>query len=498
MTGLVSIGTQAGMKRLIDEAFVRLRRAAEAGAQKAAGLDRPVLAWTAARIPRVDVLELFARTAGLAKTRVLWTRPDAGLELVGIGSAWECVTGGPARFKDAGRAWRALVADAVGEGDGVGPLAVAGFAFSPEGAHVPEWDGFPGGALVLPMLSVRQAGRAAVLTLAAVIDPGAPGSHDAQDRLRAVTDMLTPEDTRGGAAAEGPANDRATRHGDQAAPRIVDEFPGAARWKGTVAKAARAVREGALRKVVLARQVRVRDVLSDASGVIRRLREGYPGCTIFAVARGDRCFLGATPELLVRVRDGRVMTGALAGSAPRGATGQEDRRLGDALLASAKDRQEHAVVVDDLRRAIEQVCTDVSVADSPVLLKVANVQHLFTPIAGRLQDHLCVLDLVERLHPSSAVGGSPRGEALDWMSRHEGLDRGWYAGPVGWIDRAGEGEFSVAIRSALLHGPDALLFAGCGIVADSDPDLEYAESQLKLRSMLSALNGGSRATAEPS
>ncbi len=489
MSGLASIGTRAEMKRLIEEASASLRHAAGVAAQKAAGLGRPVLAWAAVRTPRINVLDLFEQTARSTHTRVLWMRPDAGIELVGVGSAWECISGGPTRFKDTGRAWQGLIRDAVGEGGGAGPLAMAGFAFSPEGARGPEWDGFPGGVLVLPALTVYQAAGTAVVTLAAVIAPGAGGAAVIPSG-ETVTTLLT-RDTNG-------ANDRATRRLDHAALRIVGEVPIAARWKETVAKASRAVREGTLRKVVLAREVTVRGVRADASGVIRRLRDGYPGCAIFAVARGDRCFLGATPELLVRVREGEVMTAALAGSAPRGATDEEDRRFGDTLMASAKDRQEHAVVVDDLRHTIERVCTDVAVAGAPALLKVANVQHLFTPISGRLKDHLCVLDLVEQLHPSPAVGGSPRDEALTWMSRHEGLDRGWYAGPIGWIDCAGEGEFSVAIRSALLQGRDARLFAGCGIVADSDPDLEYAESQLKLRSMLSALDGGTPVPVEKS
>jgi isochorismate synthase len=178
---------------------------------------------------------------------------------------------------------------------------------------------------------------------------------------------------------------------------------------------------------------------------------------------------------------------ALAGTSARGATPAEDERLGQALLASPKERTEHAVVVRALRAALAEQCTDVTAPGTPRLFRVRNVQHLLTPLSGRLRPGRGALDLVTALHPTPAVGGAPRATALDLIRRWEGLDRGWYAGPVGWVDRHGQGEFAVAIRSALLRGPEASLYAGCGIVADSDPEAEFSESVLKLRPMLAAL-----------
>jgi len=180
---------------------------------------------------------------------------------------------------------------------------------------------------------------------------------------------------------------------------------------------------------------------------------------------------------------------AIAGSAPRGLTEEEDGHLGAGLLASIKDQIEHAVVVEALRDALAGVCTTISVSTAPVLLKIRNVQHLHTPLTARLRERRTVLELVDLLHPTPAVGGVPRADALRWIAHHEGWDRGWYAGVVGWMDRPGEGECAVAIRSALLRATEALLFAGCGIMGDSDPDQEYAESSLKLRAVLSALKG---------
>jgi isochorismate synthase len=487
---MISVGEVA--RRRIEETAARLDGAIRAAAARAARLRRPVAAWVSAPIEAADLLDLYDAARGLALPRALWMRPDARSWIVAIGSAWEQESGGAGRFQRSAAAWRRLVADAVGDGDPRGPIAVAGFAFSPDAAPGPDWDGFPSGVITLPAVTVRQTPAGAALTVSAVVDPhgGAIGPG-----ASLLTRLWPATDAAASAGAAAAAGGRLARTGPEGL-RIVEARPGAARWKAEVANAARAIRGGALRKVVLARQIKVDGVRAGEVEVIARLRRDYPGCVVFSMARGGRWFVGATPELLARVEDGVVTTGALAGSAPRGATEAEDRRLGERLLASGKDRVEHGVVVDDLRRIVDEVCTDVSVAAAPALLRIAHVQHLFTPITGRLPRHRCILDLVERLHPSPAVGGSPRQEALAWVREHEGLDRGWYAGPVGWIDGVGEGEFAVAIRCALVRGRQALLFAGCGIVADSDPELEYAESQLKLRSMRSALGGGAAGVPE--
>jgi isochorismate synthase len=275
----------------------------------------------------------------------------------------------------------------------------------------------------------------------------------------------------------------------------VDAMP-AGEWQSIVAQTANEIQAGHYAKVVLARRAstRANGGQLDAARTLIRLRGGYPDSFLFAFSQamgdGGRTFLGATPERLVRLHDRVVETSSLAGSIRRGSTPEEDARLGEMLLDSAKDRREHAVVADMLRDALAPVCRDLSIPFPPTLLHLTNVQHLYTPIRGILSNGQTVLDLVERLHPTPAVGGFPRLEAMQAIRAVEQLDRGWYAGPVGWIDRHGEGEFAVAIRSALLDsaGREALLFAGCGIVANSDPAAEYAESRLKMQAMLSALS----------
>ncbi len=251
----------------------------------------------------------------------------------------------------------------------------------------------------------------------------------------------------------------------------------------------RAIEAGSVEKVVLARELALQAHGNfDETAALARLREEYPGCTIFAFRQGGACFMGATPERLVRVEGRKVRATCLAGSARRGTDQQDDEAVGSALRADGKERREHQHVVGMIAEALMPLCRDIDIPSEPVLMRIANVQHLFTPMEGTLSGDVGVLDLVERLHPTPAVGGMPRAEALRAIGEREHFDRGWYAGPVGWVAANGDGEFAVALRSALVTGSEARLFAGCGIVAGSDPQREYEESSLKLRPMLWALN----------
>jgi isochorismate synthase len=271
----------------------------------------------------------------------------------------------------------------------------------------------------------------------------------------------------------------------------ADPAPLSARaWQALVGSVARGIRQRQLgiEKVVLARAYAVQHRRPiDPVSALRQLAGSNPSCTVFAVAHANACFLGATPERLVALRHRAASTMALAGSVARGATPAEDQALAEQLLRDPKQRAEHAVVVGALRDGLAQVCSRVVADAQPHVHTLASLQHLLTPIRGQVTPGHGLLDLVERLHPTPAMGGFPRQRALELIRASEGLDRGWYAGPIGWVNRVGEGEFVVGIRSALIHGASAMLFAGCGIVADSDPAAEYAESGWKLRPMLAAL-----------
>ncbi|NIS34928.1 MAG: isochorismate synthase, partial [Actinobacteria bacterium] len=191
---------------------------------------------------------------------------------------------------------------------------------------------------------------------------------------------------------------------------------------------------------------------------------------VFGWQQGSSTFVGASPELLVTREADRFQLRPLAGSAPRGATADEDRRLGDGLLASEKDRLEHAIVVDDAIVRLEPLTSGITRPAQPVLQRFATVQHLATPITGSTEAR--ILELVGAVHPTAAVGGAPRTEALGFIEKQEGIDRGWYAGGIGWLEPDGDGDLAVALRCALVRGDHATVYAGNGIVAGSDPDRE--------------------------
>jgi len=281
---------------------------------------------------------------------------------------------------------------------------------------------------------------------------------------------------------------------EQSSPHFsIDERQAASEWMNMVADVVEKIRQGSFEKIVLARDIQL--VLDDPTetfdiaSTLQRLRENYPGAYVFAMQRGESFFIGATPERLVLAQDGKIHTMALAGSVRRGETEEEDTQLGAELLHSDKNINEHVIVVSMVEEALKYHCTNVQVSASPQLLKLKNVQHLQTPITGDLIPGRCILDVMSELHPTPAVGGFPRDTALEEIRSTEKLDRGWYAGPLGWIGASGHGEFAVALRSGLVDNHKATLFAGCGIVSSSDPQIEYEETWWKFQVVVRGLGG---------
>jgi menaquinone-specific isochorismate synthase len=255
------------------------------------------------------------------------------------------------------------------------------------------------------------------------------------------------------------------------------------RWLEAVAAATRAIDAGRLDKVVLARDLAVwSDEPLDARTLTRRLAERFPDCFTFSVDG----LVGATPELLVRRIGGRVDSLVLAGTAGRGASAAEDAALGAALLGSDKDRDEHDHAVASVRAALADLVPDLA-TEGPWLLRLANVQHLATSVTGTLPGGESVLDLAGALHPTAAVCGTPTAEAFAVIRELEGLDRGRYTGPVGWVDAAGDGELGIALRCAQVEGDRARLYAGAGIVGASLPEAELEETRIKFRAFQAAL-----------
>jgi menaquinone-specific isochorismate synthase len=391
---------------------------------------------------------------------VAWIRRGDGL--AGWGEAARVtIPAGEDRFT-AGEKWLrelfdgADVADEVGV-PGCGPVAFGSFTFDPAS---------DGSVLVVPaVLLGRSAGRSWLTTIG-----------DQRAALARSVPAVAPAEIR-------------WHDGSLTAPQ----------WQRAVSAAVARIQAGDLSKAVLAR-----DLYAGASDeidvrvLVARLAARYPDCWTFSCAG----LTGATPELYIRRVGPEVRSLVLAGTTPRGAGPVEDRTLGAALLASAKDVEEHRYAVADVRRALAPLCDRLEIDDQPWLLHLANLQHLATGVTGRLAgprpkaavagaygDYASALALAAALHPTAAVCGTPTGAALELIRELEGMDRGRYAGPVGWVDARGNGEWGIALRCAEVDGARARLFAGCGIVADSDPVAELAETQVKFRPMQDALEG---------
>jgi isochorismate synthase len=410
-------------------------------------------------------------------------QPDRdGYGVWGLGAAAVVESSGPNRFTEAAAACRALAARAVcgdqgldaGRPAGSGPVFLGGFAFAPEGGRTPEWSSLAPALLVLPEVSFARRGDEARMTVSVVVD----GSEALEDVLAGVRARIA--DLR-------PAAMPLLDPDPTVRPRVAGAAP-PAHFEEAVRRAVEQIGTGRLDKVVLAREVRVHARLPiDPGAVLDPLRSAFPACYSYCVGTPEMAFVGASPELLVR-RDGeRAQTVALAGTTRRSADPAVDDHLGEQLMRSEKDRGEQRIVADRIERTLAPVSLWVASADDPVLVKVQNVQHLATPIRAQLSEPVAALELAGVLHPTPAVGGEPNEVAQPLIPALEGLDRGWYAGAVGWTDLAEDGELCVALRCALLRGDVARLYAGCGIVADSVPAEELAETEVKLQALLPLL-----------
>jgi isochorismate synthase len=424
-------------------------------------------------------------------------QPDSGrFALAGLGEAVSLEAAGEGRFASVAERWRALSAAAVSDPrddlDGGGPVAVGGFAFAPRGGSSPHWEGFQPASLTVPEVVItrtegngeRTGGAGPVgganpvvrLTLAALASP----DDVSEDLLARVHRRLGELDAPG-----LPLLDPAP-----AGRFVLSSAMPPEHYEAAVARAVELIGVGEIEKIVLAREVQVHAPREyDPAAVFGVLREQFPSCFVFCIGRDDATLVAASPELLVRREGQRVSTLALAGSTRRSADPAVDDHLGEQLLRDESYREEHAIVARRIERMLRPHAVWVAAAPEPTLVKIANIQHLATPIRAQLARPMEALELAGLMHPTPAVGGEPLHRAEPLIPALEGLDRGWYAGPVGWTDTTGDGEFCVALRCALLRGAVARCYAGNGIVRDSDPARELAETEVKLAALLPLLTG---------
>jgi len=398
-----------------------------------------------------------------------YERPGIDFTLIGVGEAASITlqpeADGPVEADPLG--W--LRRPAVAADPALRPRLLAALAFDGRRAPRGPWEGWGCGQLLLPCLLFVRDGE----VNGVVVAPGVPPQQLSATLTAIVAAAATPD------ILPAPVDWRVAHELDR--PRLL----------ASVAAVAAEIRAGVYEKVVLAgsRELEASAPI-DLGAAIERLRSEYPHCHLFTVTRGDATFLGASPELLVSLREGRVLALGLAGSAPRGESEAEDDQYGQGLLGSAKDRIEHAIVVQAVREGLAPLTDALRAPNQPRLLRLRNIQHLATEVTARARAGVSILALVRGLHPTPAVCGWPTEAARRVIHAHENFERGWYAGPVGWVDAAGDGEFAVALRSALVRGRRAWLFAGAGIMGDSRPEAELAEIALKFRPLAGALAGG--------
>ncbi|MBW2695999.1 MAG: isochorismate synthase [Deltaproteobacteria bacterium] len=469
------------------------------------------LAWRM-RLPGCDPLAVWAAAEG--DVRFFWEQPAAERALAATGASFEFTAEGPTRIGDAAIRARQVMARVHVAGEAAplaaGPLLVGGFAFDDAHAAQGEWSRFPGARLVLPRMLVSRIGEDVYCTLVEAIEPGAAptqGVAALEERSAAVRSFegmrWVDEGEHESPHLGGALGARAGSWPPGAEYRVLADRPHEV-FRTQVAEAVACIRDAEFEKVVLARSLEVQHPgRFDLPGFLHRLRGIYPHCTVLAFGDGEDTLLAATPELLVALEGDTVRACALAGSQRRGRTPEEDEALGCELLEDKKNLAEHAAVERALRAVLEDACAGLEAPNHPELMRIEGIQHLATPMRGQLSEAASpkpdVLDLVDRIHPTPAVAGEPSAASIGWIAEKEGLDRGWYAGPVGWIDRHGGGEFWLALRSGLVRNPErgssqratpwarARLYAGVGIVSGSQPDQELRETRIKLRALLAPL-----------
>ena len=466
MTGL-ALDT-AGVVSLIGEAADRLLDRGRSG-----------IASSTVEIATCDPAEVAFASRRATDSWFCWEQPDRDFSLSAIGTAYSSVSRGPDRFSQVAddtshRSGTASVVNGPGVGDDVGPIWTGGFAFSNRDASGSTWSSFAPAEMTLPCLSIVNDGKRTLLTVNVMVN-----SNSRRDSLLAsVRSRVESLVTREMPMLDPHPLDR---------PVIESVLP-PGEFESAVSAATSRIAAGEIEKVVLAREIVVKSGSAhDPAEIFGALRLGFPTCFNFCVGTPQAAFVGASPELLVRRAGHTVSTVGLAGSTRRSSDPAVDDHLAERLMGSAKERAEQDLVVKRIVKKLNRLSIWVEAAPEPEIVKVANIQHLGTPILAQMSGSQSAVELAGLLHPTPAVGGEPWEKAEKVMAEVESIDRGWYAGPVGWSDWSGDGEFCVALRSALLRDREAHLFAGVGVVSGSDPASELAETEIKLSALLSVI-----------
>ncbi|WAA11796.1 isochorismate synthase [Fervidibacillus halotolerans] len=463
------------------DSFDDFQHTIQEGRKKAKEFNRAILVSVVEKIQNIDPL-LFLRKniESVAKETFYWENSSGNFQLAGVGSEKIIrVNPHPNRFEHVQNQWSEILDQAVIDNPtnvkGTGPLLFGSFSFLPNmKVENSLWENFKSGLFYLPKFLVTKNDKGTYLTTNVFCFPDKPCQIT---RLRKERDQLF-------------------FHNEEKLTPLTFDQPiikneNDEKWIENVGKAVQLLKENYIKKVVLARELRLtfqkeRPFLYVLNQLIKQQNNNY----IFSISHNGDHFLGATPERLVRKEGNRIFSACVAGSAPTGKTFQEKEEMKRDLLQDKKNLGEHAFVVEMINSVFQQYCDHVKKLNQPEIMENRDILHLYTPVEGVLsKENTSIFEIVEKLHPTPAMGGVPLGKAISLIQELELFERGLYASPIGWVDHESNGEFVVAIRSGLLKGTEASIFAGCGIVKDSDPLKEYEETNIKFRPMLRALGG---------
>lgn len=428
-------------------------------------------------VSRLSALAFFAAGQDRYKgRRFYWQNREKTFTLVGLGHAHVIENNAhDERFDSVEAEWKELTQNIVQEERDLQPILFGGFTFDTKNNVAGEWTDFPQSTFAVATHQLVIRHDKAYVTINLITDGTDTSTFE---RLRKERDTLIhAAQVKELKTYSKPVMTSYAEPHKEAYLQSIDQVT-------SLIKAREA------EKVVIARSLALtfeEDIT--APQILSHVVHEQPESYLFGLERGDLLFYGASPERLVKVDNGRAYSSCVAGSIKRGKTAEEDELLGQSLLNDTKNRGEHHYVVEMISETFEKNCTAVKVPTGPKLLKIRDIQHLYTPVEGVLNEQATILQLVKHLHPTPALGGVPREAAMDMIRRYEPMNRGLYAAPIGWLDAEGNGEFAVAIRSAALIKNEAYLYAGGGIVADSEAQSEYEETLVKFRPMLRALGG---------
>jgi menaquinone-specific isochorismate synthase len=418
------------------------------------------------------------------REKFYWSHPEQSISISAAGKVRELRATGSNRFREISRQ-TVKVKDEIQAYTALGhsmagPLFLGGYSFNDHNIGT-LWKKFGAARFVLPEWMLIEIGSLHLLTLT-IVKNGRTADGIYEEVISRITDFLN---------LAGHLNHTSGEKNFQRNILCTLQLPEEqSLWMSKVERAKKLILEKKFEKIVLARSISVQSKCKLESTVLaHHLRETYPACYNFLIQQDpETSFIGASPERLASFENGVMLTEGLAGSISRGRSAMEDASLAHSLMKSNKDRAEHRFVVEAIGDSLEQFSYRVEHPRQPQIKKLQNVQHLFTPIKAKIKKGVQIHQLLQELHPTPAVGGYPRNDAVPFIHEIEQIDRGWYAAPVGWFNLNGSGEFAVAIRSALLHKNRAELYAGCGIVSDSDPEKEWKETLLKFTPLMDALN----------